>query len=93
MEKTLLIYMLVGALIGVVFYFTMGQSFIGKIYGAIILGIIGSITGGLLLRDPVKWIRDFFHDHFQIEILAVILGSILLIWVSYLLSGKIQGKH
>ncbi len=99
MIQTLLIYVLVGGLLGVVFYFIMGRAFIGKIYGTLTLGIIGGIIGGLLLKVPIKWLRDYFHigdyfhTHFEIEIFAVILGSIILIWMLYLVSAGVQRKH
>ncbi|HEO64821.1 MAG TPA: hypothetical protein ENI73_03025 [Spirochaetes bacterium] len=99
MIETLLIHVLVGSLLGVAFYFIMGRSFIGKIYGTLTIGIIGGIIGEFLFKVPIKWLRDYFHigdyfhTHFEIEIFAVILGSIILIWILYLVSAGIQRKQ
>ncbi|MDH5681129.1 MAG: GlsB/YeaQ/YmgE family stress response membrane protein [Spirochaetota bacterium] len=91
MEQTIsiLIYLAIGALMGTIFYFVMRKIFLGKIYGAIITGILGAILGANFLGEPVRFINSFFNKY-NVEIFPTIVGSILVIWIFKAISAGIN---
>ena len=89
----ILIYLTIGSLMGVVLYFTMSKVFLGKIYGAITIGIIGAILGGSFLNLPVKPVIEFLQNKgIHIDFFPTILGSIILVWIYKVISSGIKNK-
>ncbi len=63
----------VSAGISAYYYYIRNYNFIGKIWGAIIIGIVGAVIFNYLLKSVTK----FFIDTFDINILAVIIGIVI----------------
>lgn len=85
------IYLAIGALSGIIFYFIMGREFLAKIYGSVIAGVIGGILGGNFLGNYVKIIEDFFNNK-KVDFMAAVIGSIIFIWILKIVSQSLHHK-
>lgn len=84
-----LLYISIGLFIATSLYYIYINLFkreiFGHIYTSLIIGVIGSIVGGKLLRQPVRFLNEYFHE-FQIEIFAYVVGFLLGIIVLLILN-------
>jgi len=74
----ILIQMLVGALAGFYFVKVIKRPVLGNIWGAIIVGVIGSVLGGFFLDTIIKYMVNSF---FAVNFVAALFGGFFLIWV------------
>lgn len=63
----------VSAGISAYYYYIRRYNFIGKLWSAIIIGIVGAVIFNYLLKEVTK----FFIETFNINILAVIIGIVI----------------
>ena len=74
---------------GAIFYYIMKKVFLGKIYGAIITGVIGAILGANFLGEPIRFINTFFNKY-NVDFFSTIIGSIVVIWIFKAISAGIS---
>ena len=75
-----LIYFTVGFAGAIYFFFILKRPMIGKFWGALIVGVIGSFLGGVADRvfsDIIARLSDFQ----SVNIIAALLCSLLMIWI------------
>ena len=71
------LYVVVGIISAFFVYFILNRKVLGRFGVAIIMGIIGSIFGGFLLDDVFKKLTDIYN----VNVLAALFLSIILIWL------------
>ncbi len=86
MLQTFAIYLIIGIITAVFFYFLLNKQFLGDIYGGITIGIIGAILGGYLLNEPVHISYKFIKENFHVNLFSTLIGSIVFVWVFNLVS-------
>ena len=69
------LYVLVGFLSAVFVYFILRRRVLGRFWLAFIMGIIGSVLGGVLLDDIFRKLTDIYN----INVLAALFLSCILI--------------
>jgi len=69
------LYVLVGFLSAVFVYFILRRRVLGRFWLAFIMGIIGSVLGGILLDDIFRKLTDIYN----INVLAAMFLSCILI--------------
>lgn len=90
-----------GCLVGWFIYQVLKKHTLGELWGAIIVGVIGAFIGHYLLAGPIKVVGDFIADYVikkflvncfetEINLLAILTGAFLLVWV---LSKVSPGTH
>ena len=75
-----LIYITVGLACALYYTFVLRKPLLGKVWGAVIVGVVGSFLGGLtdqLLPGVIARLTDFR----SVNLIAAFLGSMLLIWL------------
>ena len=75
-----LIYMTIGLACAVYYAFILRRPLLGKLWGAVIVGVIGSFLGGIvdqLFAGLLAKLSDFQ----SVNLIAAFLGSMLLIWM------------
>lgn len=75
-----LTYVTIGAACAVFFFFVLKKPILGRFWGAIIVGLIGSFLGGLidqLFRGVIKYLADFN----SVNVFAALGTSLLMIWL------------
>jgi uncharacterized membrane protein YeaQ/YmgE (transglycosylase-associated protein family) len=73
-------YITVGLACALYFAFVLKKPVLGRLWGAIIVGVIGSFIGGIvdqLFADVLAELSDFN----SVNLIAAFLGSMLLIWI------------
>jgi uncharacterized membrane protein YeaQ/YmgE (transglycosylase-associated protein family) len=79
------LYVGIGFLSAIFVYFILKKPILGKFWAAFILGIIGSVLGGLLLDDIFRKLTDVFN----INILsAVFFSCVLILFYSLVTPGS-----
>ncbi len=73
--KSIFIMLLISSVTTLVFYYFKKYKFTGKIFGGIIVAFVGAIIFNFML-EPVFL---FFKDHFNVNVLSVLIGSIIFI--------------
>jgi uncharacterized membrane protein YeaQ/YmgE (transglycosylase-associated protein family) len=74
-----LIYIAMGLACAVYFNFILRRPLLGRLWGAIIVGVIGSFLGGVvdqLFAGLIARLTDFQ----SVNLVAAFLGAMLLIW-------------
>lgn len=93
-----LLYISIGLVLATILYyiylFVLKKEILGHIYTALLVGVIGSIVGGNLLRQPIRLTINYFHNY-QIEIFAYITGFFLglLLFYTLFLIAKFLSKE
>lgn len=75
-----LIYIGIGLACAVYFAFVLKRPILGRLWGAIIVGVIGSFLGGIadqLFAPLIAKLADFQ----SVNLIAAFLGAMLLIWI------------
>jgi len=83
---SLVIYFVIGIGIGAFFFYVLKKHVLGEIWGASIVGIIGSILGGYLIGTVFEWLKKIGY----LDAGAAILGALILVWLYALVS---PGHH
>jgi uncharacterized membrane protein YeaQ/YmgE (transglycosylase-associated protein family) len=83
------LYIGLGFLSAIFIYFILKKSVLGRFWTALIMGIIGSVLGGFLLDDIFKRLTDVFN----INVLASLFFSCILIWFYSLIAPGPGGKR
>lgn len=77
---SLTVKILVGVLSGFVFVKIMKKRMVGHLWGAIIVGVVGSILGSFM--DPVIVKLGFLiTNDLHVNFVAAFIGAFLLIWI------------
>jgi hypothetical protein len=75
-----LTYVTIGIGCAVFFFFVVKKPLLGKFWGAIIVGLVGSFLGGLvdkLFADVIHYLADFN----SVNVFAALSASLLMIWL------------
>lgn len=75
-----LTYVTIGIGSAVFFFFVVKKPLLGKFWGAIIVGLVGSFLGGLvnsLFADVIAYLSDFN----SVNVFAALSTSLLMIWL------------
>jgi uncharacterized membrane protein YeaQ/YmgE (transglycosylase-associated protein family) len=75
-----LTYLAIGMACAVYFAFILRKPMLGRFWGALIVGLIGSFLGGLidqLFPEIIARLSDFN----SVNIFAAVITSLLLIWI------------
>ena len=75
-----LTYLTIGMACAVYFAFILRKPMLGRFWGALIVGLIGSFLGGLidqLFPEIIAQLSDFK----SVNIFAAVITSLLLIWI------------
>ena len=82
-----LTYLTVGFASAIFIYFILKRQVIGKFWGALVIGFIGSFLGGVIY-DTFPEIFRRLADFNDVNIFAAAAFSLLLIWVFSKLSSS-----
>ena len=75
-----LTYVTIGAASAVFFFFIVKKPVLGKLWGAIIVGLVGSFLGGLINEIFSKFIQ-YLSDVNSVNVFAALATSLLMIWL------------
>jgi uncharacterized membrane protein YeaQ/YmgE (transglycosylase-associated protein family) len=75
----ILIIVIVGALAGLYYVKVIKKPVFGHLWGAIIVGVIGSVLGGYFLDFIIKFMVN--NTLFSVDFVATFFGAFLLIWI------------
>ncbi len=75
-----LTYITIGVAAGVFFFFVVRKPVLGKLWGALIVGLIGSFLGGLIDQLFSKVIL-FLSDVNSVNVFSALATSLLMIWL------------
>ncbi len=78
------LYVLVGFLSAVFVYFILRRRVLGRFWLAFIMGIIGSVLGGILLDDIFRKLTDIYNIN---VLAAMFLSCILILLYSFAAPG------
>ena len=82
-----LTYFTIGFASAVFFSYVLKKPLLGKFWGALLVGLIGSFLGGVteyLLEDVIRYLSDFN----SVNVFAALSGSLLLVWILSKVSPK-----
>jgi uncharacterized membrane protein YeaQ/YmgE (transglycosylase-associated protein family) len=85
--NVVLTYLTIGFASAMLIYFIFKRHVIGKFWGALIVGFIGSFLGGVIYQT----FQDFFNSlavFNDVNIFAAATSSLLLIWIFSKLSSS-----
>jgi uncharacterized membrane protein YeaQ/YmgE (transglycosylase-associated protein family) len=74
-----LIYIAMGLACALYFAFVLKRPLLGRLWGAIIVGVIGSFLGGVVDQLFARLIARL-TDFQSVNLVAAFLGAMLLIW-------------
>ncbi len=75
-----LTYVTIGVAAAVFYFFILRKPMLGKFWGALVVGLIGSFVGGLvdqLFQNVIKYLSDFN----SVNVFAALGTSLFLIWL------------
>ncbi len=75
-----LTYVTIGVAAAVFYFFILRKPMLGKFWGALVVGLIGSFVGGLvdqLFQNVIKDLSDFN----SVNVFAALGTSLLMIWL------------
>ena len=75
-----LIYLTIGFACAIYFYFVLRRPVLGKFWGALVVGVIGSLIGGVvdqLFSEVMAELVDFQ----SVNVIAALISSMVLIWI------------
>ena len=75
-----LTYVTIGVAAAVFFFFIVKKPVLGKLWGAIIVGLVGSFLGGLINEIFTKLIQ-YLSDVNSVNVFAALATSLLMIWL------------
>ncbi len=82
-----LTYFLIGFACALILYFIFRKHVIGKFWGALIVGLVGSYIGGLIdyfFKDVFAWLSNIN----SVNIFPPIITSFILLWIFSKISQK-----
>ena len=80
-----LIYIVIGFALALFFYYVLKKKFIGKVWGAVFVGIVGSFVGGIC-DFFIPQIRFFTLIFYSVNIIPSCLMAALFLWVFHKIS-------
>ena len=75
-----LTYLTIGFASAIFIYYVMKRPVLGRFWGALVVGLIGSFLGGVIYQS-VPAIFEFLSDFNDVNVFAAFSCSLLLIWV------------
>ena len=75
-----LTYVTIGVAAAVFYFFILKKPMLGKFWGALVVGLIGSFVGGLvdqLCQNIIKYLSDFN----SVNVFAALGTSLFMIWL------------
>ena len=82
-----LTYLTIGFAAAIFIYFVLKRQVIGKFWGALIIGFIGSFLGGVLFQTFPEFFK-LLSDFNDVNVFAAASVSLLLIWIFSKLSSS-----
>jgi len=73
-------YITVGLACALYFFFVLKKPMLGRLWGAVIVGVIGSFLGGIVDQVFPRLIAEL-SDFNSANLIAAFLGSMLMIWI------------
>jgi hypothetical protein len=73
-------YVTIGVAAAVFFFFVVKKPVLGKLWGALIVGLIGSFLGGLIDQIFSKLIR-YLSDLNSVNVFSALAVSLFMIWL------------
>lgn len=83
-----LIYSIVGFAAALVVYFILKKNMIGKFWGALVVGIIGSFLGGIIgfvFEDVINYLANINN---AVNIFPPVISAFLILWIYSKVSEK-----
>lgn len=83
-----LIYILIGFCTALIVFFVLKKNIIGKFWGALIVGIIGSFLGGIfgfVFEGIIEYLSNLNN---AVNIFPPIIVSVILLWIFTKVSEK-----
>jgi len=77
-----LTYLTIGVAAAVFFYFVLKKPVLGKFWGALIVGLVGSFLGGLvdqLFKGVIKYLAEFNNG--TVNVFAAAGISLFMLWL------------
>lgn len=74
----ILVYIILGAGLSWLFYYSKRKDLLGGYTGGVIVGILGAVLGVFLIKEPIRWILDFLQSGLYIsnvDVLAGVMGG------------------
>lgn len=78
------VYLLVGAVMAWLFYYSLRKALLGGFTGGLVVGVIGAILGAFLLSGIVSAVIKFLQDGLSfstVNVIAALLGAYLSIYI------------
>ena len=75
-----LTYLTIGIAAAVFFYFVLKKPVLGRFWGALIVGLVGSFLGGLIDQLFSRTIQ-YLSDVNSVNVFAALATSLLMIWL------------
>jgi hypothetical protein len=75
-----LTYVTIGVAAAVFYFFILKKPMLGKFWGALVVGLIGSFVGGLidqLFQNVIKYLADFN----SVNVFAALATALFMIWL------------
>jgi uncharacterized membrane protein YeaQ/YmgE (transglycosylase-associated protein family) len=81
-----LIYIVIGFGLALIFYYVLRKNFIGKVWGAVIVGITGSFIGGFVdvFIEDLRFLAIMFYS---VNIVTPCIAACLFLWIFHLISS------
>lgn len=87
------ILLAIGALSGFLYVKVFKKKVLGGIWGGIVIGIFGSVLGGLFLDKLINdrtldYLNVLFTNKINVNFVAAFLGAFLLVWIFFKISSR-----
>lgn len=75
-----LTYVTIGFACAIIFFFIFKKPLLGRFWGALVVGLIGSFLGGLI-DQLSSGVISYLADFNSVNVFAASITSMLLIWI------------
>jgi len=75
-----LTYVIVGLAAAIYFYFILKKYLIGKFWGALVVGLVGSFLGGVINHFFGKYLEEL-SKYNDVNLFAALIAALILLWV------------
>jgi uncharacterized membrane protein YeaQ/YmgE (transglycosylase-associated protein family) len=75
-----LTYLTIGFACAIFFSFVLKKPLLGRFWGALVVGLIGSFLGGLIdqvFAEEIKFLTDFN----SVNVIAAFISAMVMIWI------------
>jgi uncharacterized membrane protein YeaQ/YmgE (transglycosylase-associated protein family) len=75
-----LTYVIVGLAAAMYFYFILKKYLIGRFWGALVVGFVGSFLGGVINHFFGKYLEELSHYN-DVNLFAALATALVLLWI------------